>query len=94
MVGGVRRRLSGEGVGGWLKRVRSANEIEVKANDRETENEGTKRESVSKQLSMTDFTVKTGLLPEEHIVQLLEDCGGEPRQQEIITKTGCGCARP
>ncbi|WP_435156030.1 helix-turn-helix transcriptional regulator [Haladaptatus sp. DFWS20] len=84
----MRRGLSHESIGRWLRRARSTDEIEVKANNRETEYKETKRELVSKQVSMTDFAVETGLMPEEHIVQLLEDRRGELRQQEIITKTG------
>ncbi|WP_227352964.1 helix-turn-helix transcriptional regulator [Haladaptatus salinisoli] len=38
--------------------------------------------------SMADFALETGVTPEEYVVSLLEERGGNQRQQAILAETG------
>ncbi len=75
-----------------MKRAGALRNVAAKDEAREGDFHGSKLEPVTgyepKQVSMTDFAVETGLLPEGYIVQVLEAHGGELRQQELIAETG------
>jgi hypothetical protein len=78
---GTVRRLRRACVRLWTSTKRVAFGSEADAT-RESDDETTDWES------MADFTLETGYTPERYVLELLDERGGEVRQQAVLAETG------